>query len=115
MKTNNLILMLLVVAVSFLLGSTYANQAPAREDGRTEEYAIMHVMQINAERDIRISITTSAGTEVQELKKVESKETNALMFAELNNLNAKGFELFDTNFTTPGLSFYYTYIFKRKL
>lgn len=113
MKTNNLILMLLVVAVSFLLGSTYANQAPAREDGRTEEYLLLHVIQDSKKNWVSFIVETEGANEYKKLEKATEGE----LLKKLHSLNSHGFELFDTNYGHVDNTgdHHYTYIFKRKL
>lgn len=108
MKTNNLILMLLVVAVSFLLGSTYANQAPEREDGRTEVYAILTINPYG------FNLTTSSGF-TENKSKIPVDKMPVVAMEQLNKLNAEGFQLFSTNFTGDQFQRFYTYTFKRKL
>ncbi len=114
MKTNNLIIVLLIVAVSFLLGHTFANnQAPAREDGRTEEYLILQVTQSANKDMIGFILETEGGNEYEKMAPASAGE----LIKKLNSLNAKGFELFNVNYSLIDNNgrHNYTYIFKRKL
>ncbi|QNH63208.1 hypothetical protein [Hymenobacter sediminicola] len=114
------ILSVLAVAVSLTGLSAFGSQSGATRttDSRTEEYAIVSVVQAGKKN----FISTTIGSKSTEEKEFES-EKNAKRFdmapviAELEKLNAQGFELVNGSnaaMGTAGLPFY-TFTMKRRI
>jgi hypothetical protein len=120
MKKNLLIALISVLFASGLF--SFVQQGSPSNTGRTEEYAIISVFQSGKSNFMSVTIGSQPSIEREYQKdKNEKRYDLAPVLAEVEKLNAQGFELVNGSAAIHGMNQYgggapfYAFIMKRKL